>query len=55
MSSQEDEETLKSLFPNPEEICTECGHEGKLHSVDDGWVSCSADNWSCNCGNNIGR
>ena len=53
--NKEDEEILKSLFNNPEAKCPECGHEEKFHSIDDGWVSCSADNWSCNCGNNIGR
>lgn len=53
--NKEDEDFLKSLFANPDAKCPECGHEEKFHSIDEGWVSCSADNWSCNCGNNIGR
>ena len=53
---KEDEEDLKSLFDNKNKLCPECNHEEKHHSVDnDGWVSCDFDNWSCNCGNNMGR
>jgi len=56
MSHKENEEFLKSLFNNPEAKCPECGHTEEHHTIDDdGWVSCDADNWSCNCGNNIGR
>jgi len=38
------------------QTCTECHHNKSHHSRDeDGWWSCDHGNWSCNCGNNIGR
>lgn len=36
--------------------CPECGHDKSHHGIDDdGWWYCDTNNWSCNCGNNIGR
>lgn len=60
MSENNDDESpqqlLQKIFSDPEAKCPECGHTEKYHSTDDdGWIMCSADNWSCNCGNNIGR
>lgn len=40
---------------DPEQICSECGHAEKHHSIEDGWSECDFDNYSCNCGNNTGR
>jgi hypothetical protein len=56
MSEEDDKQFFKELFSRPDGKCPECGHKEEDHGMDDdGQIYCNANNWHCNCGNNIGR